>query len=205
MASAPTSGCRVRDMAASCKQLTKRGLAIRSSCVFVYVIWVLIGGWIFYKRDIASHTQYVVSRDLPPGYLLREGDLRATPERCPNPSERPPTIADIANKYLVHAYKSGTPIQRSDIGASPMVTPAGQKTKYLFPLQMQSNLAETLNAGSRVDVCWKVCVLEDVPVLAILGPIGQKTEFYAILEVSTGDDAKIKDDIGNYRLIPRND
>jgi hypothetical protein len=190
-------------MAASRKSLTRLGRAIRATSVVLYLVWVALGCLTFYYKK--HHTRYTLIRDLPGGYRVHEKDISVALPLCPTNGESTLRLQDIIGKYLVDQYVAGKPLSPSDLSATPVVRLADKKMKYLFPLQKQTDLSEVLNTDSHVDICWKVCVLEDVRVLSVAGPYGQAAEYYAILEIPSGDDAKLKDDIGNYRLILRND
>jgi hypothetical protein len=192
-------------MPASRKRLLALGNTIRAGTIVVYLAWVAVGFFVFhYKAMKRVHSQYVATRDLPVGHRLRAIDFTIHPTACSTADLDGPSSLQLTGKYLLHPYTTGKPFLQSDISLAPVTELGEKKMRYMFPLQKQLDLVEILDTGSHVDVCWKVCVIENARVLSMVGPSGQAAEYYAILEIPAGDDAKVAGEIANYRLFLRN-
>jgi hypothetical protein len=193
-------------MPASRKTLMVLGNTIRVGTIVVYLAWVGVGFYILHHKAMKRvHSQYVATSDLPVGHLLRAIDFTVDSNACSTVEADGPSPSQLTGKYLLHSYKRGKPFQKSDLSVAPVTELGEKKMRYVFPLQKQLDLVEILNTGSHVDVCWKVCVLENARVLSIVGPSGQGAEYYAVLEIPAGDDAKVTGEITNYRVFLRNE
>ena len=193
-------------MPASRKSLLVLGNTIRVGIIVFYLAWVGVGFYVLhYKTMNRVHSQYVATADLPVGHRLRASDFTIHPTVCPTVDADRLSPSQLTGKYLSHSYTTGKPLQRSDLSVAPVIVLGDKKMRYVFPLQKQLDLVESLNTGSHVDVCWKVCVLENARVLSIVGPSGQGAEYYAILEIAAGEDTNVAGEIANYRLFLRNE
>jgi hypothetical protein len=193
-------------MPASRKSRLVLGKSIRIGTIVIYLVWIAAGFYIFHhKSKKLVYSQYVISSNLPAGHRLRAADFTIHPLVCSIEDTGLSSPSQVTDKYLVHAYTAGKPLQMSDLSATPVIERGDKKMRYMFPLQKQINLVQVLNTDSHVDVCWKACVFENVRVLSVVGPVGQAAEYYAILEIPAGDDTKITGEIDSYRLILRSE
>lgn len=193
-------------MPASRKNLVVLGSRIRGGIFVVYSAWIAMGFYVLhYKAMKRGYLHYAAAIDLPVGHRVRATDFTTHATDCPTVEADRPSPSELKGKYLLNAYAEGKMLDKSDLSATPVIELGTNEMKYVFPLQKQLDLVETLNTGSTVDICSQVCVVEDARVLSIVGPYGQGAEYYAILGIPVGDDAKVKGEIGNYRLFLRNE
>jgi hypothetical protein len=191
-------------MPASRENLVVLGNRIRAVVFVVYLAWIAMGFYVLhYKAMKRGYLQYAAAIDLPVGHRVRATDFTTQATDCPIVEADRLSPSELKGKYLLSPYTKGKMLDKSDLSATPLIELGGNDMKYVFPLQKQLDLVEILNTGSRVDICSQVCVVEDARVLSIVGPYGQGAEYYAILDISVGDDAKVKGEIGNYRLFLR--
>jgi hypothetical protein len=189
-------------MPASRKNLVVLGNRIRAAIIVVYLAWVAVGFYVLhYKAVKQDYLQYVAAIDLPAGHRVRGTDFTTHPKDCATVEADRPSPSELKGKYLLNAYTKGKVLEKSDLSATPVIELGANEMKYVFPLQKQLDLVDILNTGSVVDICSQICVVEGARVLSIVGPYGQGAEYYAILDIRIGDDAKVKGEIGNYRLF----
>jgi len=199
-------------MPLSSTELAQDGLAVRTAVVLVYIAWVVAGLCLLHsKQTDPKQLGYIATRDLPAGHRLHAGDFSYDPPVPAGERNQLPSWSVPVGKYVVGRHLANKAIARADLSSVPVIQPGKDETgkdmlPYWFPLPKQSDLADVLDADSRVDICSGLCVAQNVRVMSIVCSRATPPDCYAALALSAGDVAKLANGgTKDYRLILRSD
>lgn len=192
-------------MPRSSQYLRYLGYAIRAVAILVYAVGIVIGFCILSHRQVDPiHASYHPVRHLYAGHRLRAGDFQVDPELPARDRWLLPRESDLVGRYLWRERTENDSIGPDDLLSTPIIQVSAGMFMYFFSLQNQMDVADILNANSRVAVCATACSIPDAKVISVVCSGAPISKCSAILELSKEDVVKISGhDKDDYRLVLR--
>jgi hypothetical protein len=151
-----------------------------------------------------NNIQFQATRHLPRNHRVRPVDIERPADLAGSLYWYLPRNDQIEGMYMKKSVEMGRPIRVDDVQAWPDLVPPKCCSTISISLQNQPLLVELLNAGSQVNLCPQAAdCIASTRVLAVLCG-KQQPACYAILEVSKGDEPKVREVVakGTFQLIP---
>lgn len=192
-------------MPRSSQYLGYLGYVLRGVVILVYAGVITIGFCILSHRQVGPvHAQYHPVRHLYTGHRLRAGDFQVDPELPARDRWLLPRESDLVGKYLWRERTENDSIGPEDLLGAPVIHVSSGMFEYFFSLQNQMDVADNVNANSRVAVCASACPILDAKVISVVCSGAPTSKCSAVLELPKEDVVKISGhDKDDYRLVLR--